>query len=83
MKLRFLPLALLLILADALITRMGWRMPQLALARRVREKRTPVPKPVIVPSPAVVAEEAPGPVTAEEDPGAARRRIRFARAKKR
>ncbi len=78
-----LPLALLLILADALITRMGWRMPQLALARRPREKRAPIHKPAIAPPPSVAAKEAPEPDVAREDPGATQRRIRFARAKKR
>jgi uncharacterized membrane protein len=81
-----LPLALVLILADALISRMGWRLPKLALARPVRERRH-VPSPPAIPAPASVAEEpaseVPAPAVPAEDTSAARRRRRFARAKKR
>jgi hypothetical protein len=85
-----LPLALVLILADALITRMGWRMPKLALARPVREPRR-IPSPPAIPLPAAVAvaeepkpeSEPSAPASPGEDTAAARRRQRFARAKKR
>lgn len=84
-----LPLALLLILADALITRMGWRMPQWAIARPAKPKASGVPKPKAAPMsvPALEKEEAPEPqpepVVSPQEDAADQRRSRFARAKKR
>lgn len=82
-----LPLALLLILADALITRMGWRLPKLALSRKPKAKKAPKPSAVPVPALAAAAPQAaeelpPAPPTASED-AASRRRARYARARKR
>jgi hypothetical protein len=84
-----LPLALLLILADALITRMGWQLPKLALAPRPKKEsrpskvHTPIPAtPTPIPTLDESPPEPPTPLTAKEDP-ATRRQERFARAKKR
>lgn len=83
-----LPVALLLLLTDTLITRMGWRLPQLVRSRPARVKNALTTAPAIPkPSPAapgeVVSQETPEkepePVSTEED----RRRARYARAKKR
>jgi hypothetical protein len=85
-----LPLAMLLILADALITRMGWKLPKLALVKTVKEPR---PQKVRVAQPATPVpameerrpETAPPPLpsAAVENAAETRRRERYARAKKR
>lgn len=89
------PLALVLVLAEALVTRMGWRMPKLALphaardwkpkrARAGREQKPAPARPLVSDAP-VVARSEPGdpapPAKPSSDDGAERRRRRFARAK--
>jgi hypothetical protein len=64
-----LPLALLLVIADALITRMGWRRPQLALTRPLRRPGHRAPAPAVAPplttpapgTPAATAAPVPAP----------------------
>jgi hypothetical protein len=81
---------MILILADALITRMGWKLPKLALARPVKEPRTRkvrVQDPAI-PIPALKEQEqepqvSAAPVVVKEEVAASQRKERFARAKKR
>ncbi len=83
-----LPLAIalvLLILADALLTRTGWKMPELALPRRAPRPRTQVVKPA-KPSPkpaALPKEEALPPVETGEPAPEEKRISRFDRAKTR
>jgi hypothetical protein len=85
-----LPLALLLIIADALITRMGWRMPTWALVKPGRAERAAVPGPKAAPLPVPALAEQEATASAPEpepavslDEDAERRRSRFARARKR
>ena len=81
-----LPLALLLVLADALITRMGWRLPSLAWAGGKREPRRQHAKvkvkPPVMPEPEAKIET-PKPEIKPDDDIATHRRERYARAKKR
>jgi len=77
--------ALILLLADALVTRTGWRLPELALPRpRAKQARTPKPK-----RPRAAQPERPQPATPEppatppEVPEVTARRSRYQRAKQR
>jgi hypothetical protein len=77
----------LLVLAEALVTRTGWKLPEFAIPRRTTPRVQPVkitkPKPVataeqVVPGPAT--EDAPAPPA---PPTESERRSRFQRAKNR
>jgi hypothetical protein len=73
----------LLVLAEALLTRTGWKMPQLALPNRApRVPRVKIPKPIQVKSAPPVAleipEATPAPLAPEEE---STRSARFQRAK--
>ncbi|MBP7950661.1 MAG: VWA domain-containing protein [Verrucomicrobiales bacterium] len=81
--------ALALLLAEALVTRMGWRLPE--FGRRLRRNRVPISAAAAAgrnqPSTAMVAEPrtdaSPVVPPHRQDDGAAQRRSRFARAKRR
>ena len=73
---------MLLVLAEALLTRTGWKLPQLALPERVkREPRVKVAKPKqaveVLVEPVKTVEEAPAAIPVEESA----RSARFQRAK--
>jgi hypothetical protein len=73
----------LLILAEALVTRTGWKLPHLAIAPRskaaAKPLKIPKSKPIVVAESTVTAEEIPPPT----DPETTDRESRFQRAKNR
>ncbi len=80
-----LPALLTLILAEALITRMGWRLPQW---RRIKTPRTPTPQPTphtkATTSTAPVSPPSPEPAPSVASPDSVTAQAdRFARAKRR
>ncbi|MGL4398326.1 MAG: VWA domain-containing protein [Luteolibacter sp.] len=69
----------LLVLAEALLTRTGWKIPQLAMPHRVpKTPRVKIPKPERIQIPQPVAPELPAPAATTEESA---RSARFQRAK--
>ena len=85
LRLWLLLAALLVMIAEALITRLGWRLPERAAVRK-----TPLPQPVPVharakqttPSPPPVPAISKAPEPTPEAPNDQQRKDRFARAKR-